>query len=131
METESLVIRQARIIDPSRDLDQVGDILIGNGEILATGSLGSDSIPDGTRVIDGTGLVVAPGFIDLHCHLREPGFEYKETIAAGSRAGAKGGFTTLCAMPNTDPPIDNAALWSSYNRRPVRFLRCESYRSDV
>ena len=74
METESLVIRQARIIDPSRDLDQVGDILIGNGEILATGSLGSDSIPDGTRVIDGTGLVVAPGFIDLHCHLREPGF---------------------------------------------------------
>ena len=110
METESLVIRQARIIDPSRDLDQVGDILIGNGEILATGSLGSDSIPDGTRVIDGTGLVVAPGFIDLHCHLREPGFEYKETIAAGSRAGAKGGFTTLCAMPNTDPPIDNAAV---------------------
>ena len=110
METESLIIRQARIIDPSRDLDQVGDILICNGEILATGSLGSDSIPDGTRVIDGTGLVVAPGFIDLHCHLREPGFEYKETIAAGSRAGAKGGFTTLCAMPNTDPPIDNAAV---------------------
>lgn len=110
MEIETLVIRHARIIDPSRDLDRVGDILIGSGEILATGRLGLDRIPEGARVIDGTGLVVAPGFIDLHCHLREPGFEYKETIAAGSKAGAKGGFTTLCAMPNTDPPIDNAAV---------------------
>ena len=110
METESLVIRHARIVDPSRDLDLVGDILIGSGEILATGKLGLDRTPEGAKVIDGTGLVVAPGFIDLHCHLREPGFEYKETIAAGSKAGAKGGFTTLCAMPNTDPPIDNAAV---------------------
>ena len=110
METESLVIRHARIVDPSRNLDLVGDILIGSGEILATGKLGLDLIPEGAKVIDGTGLVVAPGFIDLHCHLREPGFEYKETIAAGSKAGAKGGFTTLCAMPNTDPPIDNAAV---------------------
>ena len=110
METESLVIRHARIVDPSRDLDLVGDILIGSGEILATGKLGLDRTPEGAKVVDGTGLVVAPGFIDLHCHLREPGFEYKETIAAGSKAGAKGGFTTLCAMPNTDPPIDNAAV---------------------
>ena len=110
METESLVIRHARIVDPSRNLDLVGDILIGSGEILATGKLGLDRTPEGAKVIDGTGLVVAPGFIDLHCHLREPGFEYKETIAAGSKAGAKGGFTTLCAMPNTDPPIDNAAV---------------------
>ena len=110
MEIETLVIRHARIIDPSRDLDQVGDVLIGSGEILATGSLGLDSLPEGVSVIDGTGLVVTPGFVDLHCHLREPGFEYKETIAAGSKAGAKGGFTTLCAMPNTDPPVDNAAV---------------------
>lgn len=110
METESIVIRYARIIDPSRQLDRVGDILLGNGEIVADGRLGLDRIPEGARVIDGTGLVVAPGFIDLHCHLREPGFEYKETIAAGAKAAAKGGFTTLCAMPNTDPPIDNAAM---------------------
>tara|TARA_Y100000780_G_scaffold36518_2_gene29478 strand:+ start:1840 stop:3147 length:1308 start_codon:yes stop_codon:yes gene_type:complete len=88
----------------------VGDILIGSGEITAAGRLGPDRIPNGCRVIDGTGLVASPGFIDLHCHLREPGFEYKETIAAGSKAAAKGGFTTLCAMPNTDPPIDNAAV---------------------
>jgi len=110
VETDNIVIRHARIIDPSRQLDRVGDILLGNGEIVAAGRLGVDRIPDGCRVIDGTGLVASPGFIDLHCHLREPGFEYKETIAAGSKAAAKGGFTTLCAMPNTDPPIDNAAV---------------------
>ena len=110
METDNVVIRHARIIDPSRQLDRVGDILLGNGEIVAAGRLELDRIPEGCRVIDGTGLVASPGFIDLHCHLREPGFEYKETIAAGSKAAAKGGFTTLCAMPNTDPPIDNAAV---------------------
>ena len=110
METDNIVIRHARIIDPSRRMDQVGDVLLSNGEIVVAGTLGVESIPDVCRVIDGTGLVASPGFIDLHCHLREPGFEYKETIAAGSKAGAKGGFTTLCAMPNTDPPIDNAAV---------------------
>ena len=110
METDSILIRHARIVDPSRQLDRVGDILIGSGEITAAGRLGPDRIPNGCRVINGTGLVASPGFIDLHCHLREPGFEYKETIAAGSKAAAKGGFTTLCAMPNTDPPIDNAAV---------------------
>lgn len=110
METDHIVIRHARILDPSRQLDRVGDLLMGRGEIIAAGRLGSDRIPDGCRVIDATGLVLSPGFIDLHCHLREPGFEYKETIVAGSKAGAKGGFTTLCAMPNTDPPIDNAAV---------------------
>jgi dihydroorotase len=110
VETDNIVIRHARIIDPSRQLDRVGDILLGNGEIVAAGRLGVDRIPGGCWVIDGTGLVASPGFIDLHCHLREPGFEYKETIAAGSKAAAKGGFTTLCAMPNTDPPIDNAAV---------------------
>jgi len=110
VETDHIVIRHARILDPSRQLDRVGDLLMGRGEIIAAGRLGSDRIPDGCRVIDATGLVLSPGFIDLHCHLREPGFEYKETIVAGSKAGAKGGFTTLCAMPNTDPPIDNAAV---------------------
>ena len=117
METDHIVIRHARIIDPSRQLDRVGDLLMGRGEIIAAGRLGPDRVPDGCRIIDGTGLVLSPGFIDLHCHLREPGFEYKETIAAGSRAGAKGGFTTLCAMPNTDPPIDNAAVVEFIHQR--------------
>ena len=120
METEHIVIRRARIIDPSRQLDRVGDLVLGGGEILAAGRLGRDRIPDGCRVIDGAGLVASPGFIDLHCHLREPGFEYKETIAAGSRAGAKGGFTTLCCMPNTDPAIDNAAVVDFIHQRARR-----------
>jgi len=120
VETEHIVIRRARIIDPSRQLDRVGDLLLGGGEILAAGRLGRDRIPDGCRVIDGAGLVASPGFIDLHCHLREPGFEYKETIAAGSRAGAKGGFTTLCCMPNTDPAIDNAAVVDFIHQRARR-----------
>ena len=110
MENNNIVIRQARIIDPNGQLDLVGDLLIAGGEIVAAGRLDLERIPEDSLVIDGTGLVACPGFIDLHCHLREPGFEYKETIAAGAKAGAKGGFTTLCAMPNTDPPIDNAAV---------------------
>lgn len=117
METDNIVIRRARIIDPRRQLDRVGDVLIGGGQILGTGRVGVDRRPEGCRVIDGSGLVVSPGFIDLHCHLREPGFEYKETIAAGSKAGAKGGFTTLCCMPNTNPPIDTAAVVEFIHQR--------------
>ncbi len=120
MENDNVMIRHARIIDPSRQLDRVGDLLIGRGEIVAAGRLGVDRIPEGARVIDGSGMVACPGFIDLHCHLREPGFEYKETIAAGSKAGARGGFTTLCAMPNTDPPIDNAAVVDFINQRALQ-----------
>ncbi|MCH7737382.1 MAG: dihydroorotase [Chloroflexi bacterium] len=112
-----MLIRHARIVDPSRKLDRVGDLLLGSGEITAAGRLGPDRIPEGCRVIDGAGLVASPGFIDLHCHLREPGFEYKETIAAGSKAAAKGGFTTICAMPNTDPPVDNAAVVEFIQKR--------------
>ena len=110
MENEKTLIRNVRIIDPAVKSDEVGDLLISEGKILGAGKLGLEEIPEGCLVIDGADLVACPGFIDLHCHLREPGFEYKETIAAGSKAGAKGGFTTLCAMPNTDPPIDNAAV---------------------
>ena len=67
--------------------------------------------------MEATGLVASPGFIDLHCHLREPGFEYKETIAAGARAAARGGFTSLCCMPNTEPPLDTAAVVDFLKRR--------------
>ena len=110
MDNEKTLIRHVRMIDPAVKSDEVGDLLISEGKILGAGKLGLEEIPEGSLVIDGVDLVACPGFIDLHCHLREPGFEYKETIAAGSKAGAKGGFTTLCAMPNTDPPIDNAAV---------------------
>jgi dihydroorotase len=103
-----LLIQGPRIIDAASGMDEVGDILVVDGKIAAIG--GQDSLPDGCRTVDATGLVACPGFIDLHCHLREPGYEYKETIASGSMAAARGGFTSICAMPNTDPPTDNAAV---------------------
>ena len=110
MSQEPLLIQAARIIDPSRSIDAVGDLLIRDGVIVAAGSIPADDLPQVCDTIDARGLVVCPGFIDIHCHLREPGYEHKETIATGTRAAARGGFTTLCAMPNTQPAIDNASV---------------------
>jgi len=102
---ESLLIRGGRIIDPSRDIDKTASLLIKEGKIQWLG----EYIPpdEDFAVLDADGLIVCPGFIDLHCHLRQPGQEEKETIATGTRAAARGGFTTVCCMPNTSPPLDN------------------------
>ena len=102
----SLGLRGGRVIDPANDLDAVADVLIIDGRVAA---VGPDVGKEATQTIDACGLVVCPGFVDIHCHLREPGFEQKETIATGTLAAARGGFTTVCAMPNTEPPIDTAA----------------------
>ena len=99
-----LVIKGGRIIDPAQGLDEISDLLIRNGEIQALGSMIK---ADDAHTIDAQGLVISPGFIDIHCHLREPGFEYKETIESGTAAAARGGFTTVCAMPNTNPVTDS------------------------
>lgn len=102
-----ILLRGGRVLDPSRNVDEPGDILIVDGRIEnAGGHVGS---PDSADVIDCSGLIVSPGFIDVHCHLREPGREDVETIASGARAAAAGGFTAVCAMPNTDPVTDNQA----------------------
>ncbi|MEX1050032.1 MAG: amidohydrolase family protein, partial [Gemmatimonadales bacterium] len=102
-----LVIRGGRLIDPSTSHDAVADLVIINGKVDGIGrNLGT---PDGAQVIEAKGLVVTPGLIDVHVHLREPGQEDRETIATGAMAAAAGGFTGICAMPNTDPPIDNQA----------------------
>ena len=112
------MIQGPRIVDPGRGVDAVGDILISGSKIISAGPrLSAADIPDGCRSIPANGLVAAPGFIDLHCHLREPGFEYKETIATGTRAAARGGFTSVCCMPNTDPAIDNEAVVELVQRR--------------
>ena len=104
---EKILIKGGRIVDPAQGVDMVGDLLIGEGKIVAVEkSIASDN---GARVIEAGGMVVSPGFIDLHCHLRDPGLEYKETIASGTRAAAKGGFTTVCAMPNTEPTMHTRA----------------------
>jgi len=105
--SESLAIRGGRVLDPGQGLDLVGDVLIRDGHIAAVGPAAAG---EAGRVIDAAGLIVCPGFVDLHCHLREPGFEHKETIASGTLAAACGGFTTVCCMPNTEPPVDSAAV---------------------
>jgi dihydroorotase len=100
-----IVLRGGRVIDPASGRDEVADVVIRDGRIAGVGR--NQGTPDGADVHDVTGLVVAPGLIDLHTHLREPGQEDRETIATGTAAAAAGGFTAVCAMPNTDPPIDN------------------------
>jgi dihydroorotase len=102
-----VVLRGGRILDPSRGVDVVGDVIVSDGVIVHAGS--PSGVPDDAVVIACEGQIVSPGFIDVHCHLREPGREDVETIATGARAAAAGGFTAVCAMPNTEPVTDNQA----------------------
>ena len=105
-----LVIRGGRIVDPANSVDRVGDVLIDDGRLVSIGDVGAQLPLGSPRVIDATGRVVAPGFVDVHAHLRVPGFEYKEDLASGTAAAAAGGFTTVCAMPNTDPVLDSRSV---------------------
>jgi dihydroorotase len=102
-----LLIRGGHVIDPSQGIDRVADLLVAEGKIV---QIGGTVVPSRVQILDATGLIVCPGFVDLHCHLREPGFEDKETIATGTKAAAIGGFTAVCCMANTEPPLDNAAV---------------------
>jgi dihydroorotase len=113
-----LLLRGGRVIDPSRNLDEPSDVLIQDGKIAGVGrALGA---PDGADVRDVRDTVVAPGLVDVHVHLREPGNEDVETVATGARAAAVGGFTAVCAMPNTDPVTDNQAAVGFIVRQSVR-----------
>jgi len=104
-----LLIKNGYVIDPAQGINTGKNLFLEDGRIVGLSSH-SDPIPEGAQVLDATGLIVAPGFIDMHVHLREPGHEYKETIASGAAAAVAGGFTTVCAMPNTNPVNDNAAV---------------------
>jgi dihydroorotase len=105
-----VLIQNARIINPSRKIDNRGSLSIAEGKISWLGTDGQKPPAGDYTVIEAEHLVLCPGFVDLHCHLRDPGFEEKETIATGTLAAARGGFTTLCCMPNTEPPIDNRTV---------------------
>jgi dihydroorotase len=123
MATEAQLIQGGRLLDPATGRDEIGDLLIVEGRIAA---LGQVEAPPSAVVRQAANLVVAPGLIDVHVHLREPGFGHKETITTGSAAAAAGGFTTVCAMPNTNPVLDRperiADLWARAEGTACRVL---------
>ncbi len=106
----SIVIKNGRVIDPASETDRIADVLIVDGRIAGVAPHLSSPRAE---VFDAAGMIVAPGFIDMHVHLREPGFEHAETIESGSRAAAAGGFTSICPMPNTKP-VNDSAMVTSY-----------------
>src|ERR1700740_359739 len=104
-----LLVKNGRVVDPARKTDAALDVLLDGDRIAEVAPAGKISARD-AEVFDAAGLIVAPGFIDLHAHLREPGQESSETIESGTRAAARGGFTAVCCMPNTRPVNDNASV---------------------
>ncbi|AEA33488.1 dihydroorotase [Hippea maritima] len=118
------VIRNGYVIAPSNDFEGFADVSIVDGVIEMVGDVEGVSIDE---EIDATGLVVAPGFVDIHAHLRDPGFTYKETIETGMRAAVKGGFTAICCMPNTNPTIDNIQTVEYIKSKAANVGICDVY----
>jgi dihydroorotase len=119
----NILIQNGRVIDPSQGLDRVTNLLIADGGIAAY-----DASPDGqAQVIDATDRIVAPGLVDMHVHLREPGFEEDETIESGTAAAVAGGFTSVACMPNTDPPIDSQGTVEFVRRQAAAKGQCNVF----
>lgn len=115
-----ILIKNGRVLDPAGGLDKKQDILIGNGKIVKVADkiIEEVELTEAAReIVDAEGKFVMPGFIDLHVHLRDPGLTHKETLATGAEAAARGGYTTICAMPNTKPVVDNARLVEEIHTR--------------
>ncbi len=119
-----LVIKNGRVVDPSQNLDRVCDVAIEDGTIR---EIGSNISSTGGDEFNASGWIIAPGFIDMHVHLREPGFEHAETIETGSRTAAAGGFTSICCMPNTQPVNDNATVTNYIRDQARRFASVNVY----
>jgi dihydroorotase len=122
----NILIKNGRIIDPSQDIDEYKDILIKDGKIqgLYPKGKGPKKVD---KTIDASNCIVIPGLVDMHTHLRDPGFEYKETIITGSKAALRGGFTTVCCMPNTNPVNDNIAVTEYILRKASQHGKCTVY----
>lgn len=116
-QSHSLLIQGGRLIDPVAKVDAIMDLLLRDGQVAEIAP--PNKIRGADERFDARGLIVAPGFIDLHVHLREPGQSYKETIASGTAAAAVGGFTSVCCMPNTTPVLDSPE-WVTWVRQPQR-----------
>lgn len=122
--SDTLLIRGGRVIDPAQEIDEVTDLAIQDGRIAA---IGKQAPRSAAEVIDAGGLLVTPGLIDMHVHLREPGFEEDETIETGTAAAAVGGFTAVACMPNTDPPLDNDSAIEFVLRQAARSASTRVY----
>ena len=123
----TLLIRGGRVVDPSQGIDRVDDLFIRDGLVVAVGNSGVQPVGKADETIDAAGLVVAPGLIDMHVHLREPGREEDETIETGTRAAVAGGFTSVACIPNTEPPIDTQAAVEFVNQKAVRADNCNVF----
>ena len=124
----AFLLKSAHIVDPALGLDGVADVLI-EGDRIA--EVGPDLAAEGAEIIDLTGKYLVPGLVDMHVHLRDPGQEYKEDIESGTRAAAKGGFTGVCAMPNTDPVTDTGAIVQYVKTRAAEVGHCRVYPSGA
>jgi dihydroorotase len=118
------VLKNGRVVDPSQNIDRICDVAIEDGTIR---EIAENIYTTGAEQFDASGLIVAPGFIDMHVHLREPGFEHAETVESGARAAAAGGFTSVCCMPNTQPVNDNATVTSYIVDRARRYAIVNVY----
>jgi len=119
-----ILLRGGRVIDPASKRDETTDVLIDGGKIVAIDRKIREGAAEDATTLNAEGLVVAPGLVDMHVHFREPGQEYKEDIASGSRAAAAGGVTSVACMPNTDPPLDNDALIAQIVKRGIEVGLC-------
>ena len=122
--SDPILLTGARVVDPAADHDAIADVMVEDGLVVEVGA--ADDRP-GVETVDCSGLVVAPGLVDLHTHLREPGSEHKETIETGTRAAAAGGYTAVAAMANTDPVADHAAVIHQVRDLAVRAGLCDVF----
>ena len=122
----TLLIRGGRVIDPAQDIDRIADLRIVDGRIAGIGP-GETGAGRADETIDAAGMIVTPGLIDMHVHLREPGREEDETIASGTRAALAGGFTSVACIPNTEPPIDTQAAVEFIHQKAARADTCNVF----
>ncbi len=123
----TLLIRGGRVVDPAQGIDRVDDLLVRDGLVVSVGHAGGQPLGRADETLDAAGLVVAPGLIDMHVHLREPGREEDETIETGTRAALAGGFTSVACIPNTEPPIDTQAAVEFIHQKAARADTCNVF----